>query len=761
MESLESKTKQLFPGTTRSTTLPVIVLQVRDAASSSLQNHSQRLFSSCDNLYFELAEKARSNNEQSMFFESMREIRLKQDLLASRFKINFELSFDRLLTPVKPLKISGAHASAETMNLVDSEEMEASVAIASMVTRSRLDCQTQLYNLNKRFDFLIRDADISEDNNPLDPQQIGDAFRSACDILDINIAGRIVLFKQFERIIAQQFHTLIGTANQQLINAGILPKVSHSVQRNQSTPHSDSQSDVNEIQSPGTAGKNTVARAPSAAEFNRQFTELSHLLSSVRELALAGNLGFPLFISNAAGPAIKAEELHDILTELQKNSPAGLSGGDLLQPQLDLRALLGQSLKKREKTGKAAKVHKSDEDVINLIAMFFDFVLDDKQLPLQIQALVSRLQIPVLKVALKDKKFFSSSQHPARRLINEVVAAGVGLSDEESESKTALVAKISDVVHDIHNNYEDGEKVFLSGLEVLRAFRARDDKKAAKIEKRTSEMATAEAKTKHTKAMIESLVLERLENVAVPKLVQDFAIEEWQQVLLLARLKHGNDSVEWSEALQTLDDLIWTSLKHDDDKSRQRLQRVLPDLKQRLSRWLSTSLPSEDAAKQRLAEINAMQDRLLVASEEQKLGRETLNQQQKDALRSETRPDKPWKEMTAVERQQVQYQALTYDFIQKAEDIAIGSWVIFGKTSTTDAVRCKLAAKIDTNDSYVFVNRFGFKIAEKKRKEFAYNLQQGRARLVQHEWFFDRMMNKVAARLSNPIAQGEHSVEPA
>ena len=48
-------------------------------------------------------------------------------------------------------------------------------------------------------------------------------------------------------------------------------------------------------------------------------------------------------------------------------------------------------------------LHQPDDDVINLVAMFFDFVLDDKNLPLPVQALISRLQIPVLKIALHDE----------------------------------------------------------------------------------------------------------------------------------------------------------------------------------------------------------------------------------------------------------------------------------------------------------------------------------------------------------------------
>jgi hypothetical protein len=124
-----------------------------------------------------------------------------------------------------------------------------------------------------------------------------------------------------------------------------------------------------------------------------------------------------------------------------------------------------------------------------------------------------------------------------------------------------------------------------------------------------------------------------------------------------------------------------------------------------------------------------------------------LNSQQQKVLKPDEAYEKPWKEMTAVERQQVQYQALTYDYIKKAEDLPLGIWVLFTKTADGSSLRCKLAAKIDTNDHYIFVNRLGFKVMEKKRKEFALNLQQGKAKLLDSNNFFDRMMHKVTDRL--------------
>ncbi|MCC6373256.1 MAG: DUF1631 family protein, partial [Moraxellaceae bacterium] len=46
--------------------------------------------------------------------------------------------------------------------------------------------------------------------------------------------------------------------------------------------------------------------------------------------------------------------------------------------------------------------------VINLVSMLFDFILDDDYLPMAMKALLGRLQIPLLKVAIIDKTFFNA-----------------------------------------------------------------------------------------------------------------------------------------------------------------------------------------------------------------------------------------------------------------------------------------------------------------------------------------------------------------
>lgn len=739
MDIFEQNQSKLSGLTRANNTLPQIVQQIQARACGTLTQHIDALFSSCDDFYFKLAEKAPSNNEQNMYFESMREIRLKKESVQARFTQHLIEKFMRLAQSDQDSATQ--RGSLEDLSLVQTEELEKSVAITSMVSKARIDCQEQLYHVNRRFDFVLHKLTVNEQNNPLDPAQIGDAFARACNILELEVKARIVLFKQFELLVLSKLPKLLDNANQQFVDAGVLPKVEHQIQRHQQS----NVSDATPVPAPSTSAKDQ------AQTFQHKFNELSQLLNSVRDIAAAGQLGFPLFSSEGSGPEIPQRELNGILSELQSKHSVRLSGTTLLEPQIDVRTLLHEVLRQRKTSGKSTRVSKSDEDVINLVAMFFDFVLDDKQLPIHVQALVSRLQIPVLKVALKDRTFFSKAGHPVRKLINEIVAAGIGMLESETESRNALFKKMSAIVHDIHDNYSQEDGVFERTLKELQDYRQQEESKAARIEKRTSETAEASAKTQHTKEMIKEMVLERLCDIKAPLVVQSFLIEDWQQVLFLARVKHGNESSEWLEVVQTMDDLIWTSLEHQDEKSQIRLKRIIPDLQQRLRRWLGSAKPSAEAIDDALAPVLALQQEIL-QNKHETVDRDALNKQQQSVLKPDEEYEKPWKEMTAVERQQVQYQALTYDFIKKAEELPLGTWVMFTKTADGSSLRCKLAAKIETNDHFIFVNRLGFKVMEKKRKEFALNLQQGKAKTLESNNFFDRMMHQVTDRLQSATA---------
>jgi hypothetical protein len=101
------------------------------------------------------------------------------------------------------------------------------------------------------------------------------------------------------------------------------------------------------------------------------------------------------------------------------------------------------------------KLGRADEDVVNFIGLLFDYILNDRNLAIPMKALIARLQIPIVKLAIIDKTFFERSSHPARQLLNELSSAGIGWSSAAELKRDAVYDKIESVVIRVLNGFSD------------------------------------------------------------------------------------------------------------------------------------------------------------------------------------------------------------------------------------------------------------------------------------------------------------------
>lgn len=76
--------------------LPVILLQVRDKAAQQLRLGLQGLFDNADDTLFEMADRARDDVEQNLYFEAMRDLRLKRKSIEREFIEQFFETFVNL-----------------------------------------------------------------------------------------------------------------------------------------------------------------------------------------------------------------------------------------------------------------------------------------------------------------------------------------------------------------------------------------------------------------------------------------------------------------------------------------------------------------------------------------------------------------------------------------------------------------------------------------------------------------------------------------
>lgn len=738
-----------------SAAIPALVKQVKENSFSILSNNFSHFFSSCDDLFFDLASKAGTNNEQNLYFDAMREVRIKKPQVWNLFKDRFENNF-RDLTKNR-LGQSNATTndddfSLESISLVDKDDMEQDVAITSIVNRSRLENQELLYQLNCRFDYLMPDVRVNESNNPLDPAQICGAVNEGLSALELDVKCKVILLKHLDRTVVSELRNIYLLSNEFLINAGILPQIRFDVRKNNSAtpPPAAFEGEENPFdQFEDTKDPGSVA---STQPFNMNtpmgssgvtLGQVMNMFSQLRQNGVAA----PNFISRPAvgsSMAIPQKTLLDALTNLQ------LSSEYLQSPQeFSVRNVVERILDENKQSGKEDALHESDEDIINLVAMFFDFVLDDRNLPVPFQALISRLQIPILKVALKDKDFFTHSDHPARRLINEIASSAVGWDESSESTQDKLYKAVNKVVHFVIENFSGDIDIFEQAQAMFKTETTQETKKADVLEKRTQEAAQGKAKADHAREQSNEVLLARLKEAQLPENVLYFLTKEWQKVLLYIHLKHGEDSTEWLDARQVIEQIVWAIRPHHDERSIKRLERIKDEILDKVSNGLEAVSISRETILNTLSVIE--QNFSLVLSD--KLNPEDLISLKPEHLvalgQAVENNGKEWDQLTAVERQQLKLQAAAKEYVAKVQKLKPGTWVQYAPPNSAKSFRCKLALVTEPNKTYVFVNRFGLRVFEKRLDEVAIDMQKGYFAIMESGVLFDRAMGNITTKLKS------------
>ncbi|MBX2859381.1 MAG: DUF1631 domain-containing protein, partial [Cellvibrionaceae bacterium] len=455
-----------------------------------------------------------------------------------------------------------------------------------------------------------------------------------------------------------------------------------------------------------------------------------------------GAPGYYLFASNP-GPAMGAAELVNMLTKTQPIIDRQLTSSE---PKNIVSDVTLQLLSKAD-ADKPQSLNQLNEDIINLIAMFFDTVLDDPQLPTVVQSLVCRLQIPLLKVALRDESFLTNPEHPAKKLVNIITEAGFGVDESKPLERDPIYRKIADGVQTINRQFKSNDEVFIEVYKEIRGQLDKEKRKTNIVEQRTNQAEEGKSKIKHARATAQKALYTRLKDTRLPETISSFLTNTWLQVLVITHLKFGKESAEWVEVENVTIDLIWLCQAHEDERSKLRKQRLMPEVLERIEAGLEAAI---DNAESRAAKVKAVEEALEELTEEREYqdGFVELSDDQRETLGKSELQQKSWDEMTALERQQTKYEELSNKFYTEARDLPIGVWLDYINEETSRKTRCKLSAKIDA-ETYIFVNRIGLKAIEKTRRQFAYDMQFKRAVILDSAPVFDRIMRKVINHLKS------------
>ncbi|EJM28669.1 DUF1631 domain-containing protein [Pseudomonas sp. GM25] len=697
--------------------LPVILLQVRDKAAQRLRNGLQELFDNADDTLFEMADRARNDVEQNIFFEAMRDLRLKRKNIERGFLEQFFEAFVGL-TQFDPVPTVLSHALQNEDSTARTDDMERNVAVETMVGRVLNRDGFALDQLTARFNALLGKT-LDDQYNPLGPAMLCEYFLQAGRNLGVEIKVKLILLKLFERYVLADTDQLYAEANQLLIATGVLPELKPAPARRA----------IDQAVASVQSEFEGVDKTQTDAGVQEVFAALQELLLHVR-----GTVA-PTLEPSAPAQPISTRDLLRLLSHLQQYVPALA-----VQDDFDLRHQLEQLLTRVSvRSGKSRIVGGADEDVINLVAMVFDCILDDRNLPDSLKALIARLQIPMLKVAVIDKSFFSRSSHPARRLLNEIAEAAMGWGECDGNARDSLYLRIEQVVQRLLTDFVDDPAIFSELLADFLAFTSDERRRSELLEQRLRDAEEGRAKTELARQRVEQALNQALLGKVLPPSVVTFVQEAWSKVLLLTCLKHGDQSAEWQADVQTMEQLIWSVQRHDDAEAGLRLLALVPGLLKSLRDGLSSSAFDPFATSGFFSELEALHVRLLEPSSEPDLtalpemievSQAIVLQMADDGLQPRTPARLPADDVG----------------LRQVDQLRLGSWVAF-EEDEEHTLRCKLAAIIEATNKYVFVDRTGMKVLERDRTELALAFRRGAVRALDDTLLFDRALESVLGNL--------------
>lgn len=767
-----------------------------ELSQSQLRHTIQNLFDQVDDSLFELADRAESNLEQNVFFESMRGIRIHRRDMEKTFLHHTGTYFINILNGRQTDVTVDVHDAdgldVDDLSLVSKEALEELVAIDSLVKRAWLKNKGAIGSFSARINTIVP-VSLSEQNSPLTPRSLADSFVDTASIINIDIKAKLVLFKLFDRYVIQELPSVFKILEQSLSQQGIVAPASPRRQRastanlsdaNQSNSNASAQN--NQPTNASSELKDNGACAPDAKALYDTLQSLLHV--EPRQPPVQTDYSNTSYSNKLSGNSSSNSSSNFAVTEVslalinalsqiqqqqvQQIPPLGAVQSDKVEPTLLSSSNIKTAI---QSTGGELLVDERSQDVMKLVDMLFSFILEDKNLPDPIKLLLARLQIPFIKVALADDDFFKKEGHPARRLLNEMAMASIGWTgDLGAEKRDTLLTKIESTVSRVLKDFDTNLELFTLLLTDFIAFMEKERRRVLLFEKRAVDAEAGKAKSEIGRKEVDKKLADITRNKDMPKVFQEFIAGPWSNILFLIYMRQGPNSKQWLNALNIASELVWSALPIEDDTHKVKLSMLLPRLGVALKKSLE-SISFNPAKQAQFLEVfhehysslfkNYRQKPLFEAPVETLVNiivddisvdgiTDISNKQAVEASsdkslveKQETldkRVDEAAQAQPAGEPQKAEAQ-----YVNLVDNFIVGVWC---EKQDDDIVsyRCRLAAIIRGTSKYIFVNRAGVKVAEETRESLAILLQQGKLRTLDDGMLFDRALESVITNLRTP-----------
>lgn len=703
----------------RSAALQNLVSLATALTSQQIEEFSGRLTDALLNL----SEQTVRPNEATLSFDAFNHLRINYDVF--RHGVSSRLT-ELLVQEARLFDSGGNPVSPEydaDLSLVSFEEMENKVLLSNVSQSLERDISEVIEALNLRIGWLYGRDQMLTAQNPFRPQVFVRAIYEAWTKIDPVAESHRVMLRLLGPELFLPLKPILLSLNDALIEQNVLPDLSEAYRLKKAE---------NKIGMP-------PPKVPKrdASRYNK-----------VRDWLLSKKPGKNDKTANAGGD----EDLN--IPDLFAPATEGGSWGDntisvkvgprlfgyltALQSQVDqlglhdetFNALQGAAtLRKVKDHVPAGSLTHIDENTIELLAKIFDYVFLEQDIPDDMKRLIAKLQIPLLKAALLDKKFFITEDHPARQLIDALAKSGK-VWDQTKGHDDPLYKMVEQIVDRVQKEFNQQMSLFSDVVSNLESFLATEEKLSESVLAEPIAVALRQERMHLAQEAAEQDVSSRVETGEVAGFVEVFLETQWVRILTLAHSVKEQKPEVLKKALAVMDDLVWSVKPKISPEQRKELITKLPSILAMLNAWLNAikwNDPERVVFFSSLAERHAALVRVQAELSPRHQIETAVNIAQKASERRMTNRFKQVREKRNDE------------FTRTVEEIQQGTWVEFARNNG-EMAKFRLTWISPRRNHFIFTNRVGEAPFSFTADELAQTLRDRSASMVPTESIVDRAL---------------------
>ncbi len=673
--------------------LPGPIAFVHQSSVTTLKAMLHKMINRPESEYLDYVKrlKLRTWDVESLLF-THRNVKKSFSFIEDTFLNAVDKYYLKLLSPFDSNVDEGKPTSFDNLDIMTIDMIDNVVAKEDCLKRVNDQYDLPLLELAARFDSLLP-TKVFVKNLPCGPEKLYDAFMQAVDLYVNDKNLKCLYLMMFEVHVLNAIEFFYKSMNMGLVARNVLPDFDVK-------PANKPEIQENQIRELNTSLPNETVRPGNA---------LLHLLTIIQRKDIA---------------------------DAQAN---GLSVLDII------------SIEKSEH-GIDEVFSCEDLQKITCVEQLFDEFLKESRLSKLIKQLIKKLKVPLMKVAISDDKFFSKDDHAALKLVATFSNLGIRWHDNEHEAceQDPLYRKMVKTIDHLIEAYESDAQIFSTLHARFSTFEKKENARIKALESRLVESENGKAKVLKTKQKIDNVVESALFQKTPYSAVINIVENVWRKLMLVMHLKHGALSAEWQTTVNVLNQLVdSTQIAHfenRDDFAAISRETLFDELYKGFN-FINVDAVTADIyiknLKEMYADILGHWDTIKQKSEKNCASEKHLNKSNKN-FTVEKSNFHSVKRNTVSDDIEASYRAASENtgevesiYSEEINRLHSGSWVDIVELGK-EAYRCRLAAAVRQTATYIFIDRFGRKVAERSQHDVAQAIKLGRLKIIESEGSFEQ-----------------------